>query len=167
MHIKMQYAIYVLCTRTSWCWTSINALSPMCPAFPLKTSWQQGDGGAVRRTKKGGAEAPPVFSIMLLNQSALFRHNNQRCFAERRTTETTAHQIPIAHSALINHLCYDPAVSSPEYYPTPASNADMIRKPLLVGRHLIILSRSGSNGSWQIFLSGFIVSSLCPNSPVS
>jgi hypothetical protein len=33
-----------------------------------------------------------------------------------------------------------------EYYPTPASNADVIRKPLLVGRHLIILNRSGDNG---------------------
>jgi hypothetical protein len=29
-----------------------------------------------------------------------------------------------------------------EYYPTPAPNADVIRKPLLVGRHLIILNRS-------------------------
>ena len=28
-------------------------------------------------------------------------------------------------------------------YPTPASNADVIRKPLLVGRHLIILNISG------------------------
>jgi hypothetical protein len=38
-----------------------------------------------------------------------------------------------------------PAVSSPEYYPTPAPNADVIRKPLLAGRHLIILNRSGSH----------------------
>jgi hypothetical protein len=37
-----------------------------------------------------------------------------------------------------------PAVSSPEYYPTPASNADVIRKPLLAGRHLIILNISGN-----------------------
>ena len=36
-----------------------------------------------------------------------------------------------------------PAVSSPEYYPTPAPNADVIRKPLLVGRHPIILNISG------------------------
>ena len=35
-----------------------------------------------------------------------------------------------------------PAVSSPEYYPTPAPNADVIRQPLLVGRHLIILNMS-------------------------
>jgi hypothetical protein len=29
-------------------------------------------------------------------------------------------------------------------YPTPASNADVIRKPLLAGRHRIILNRSGT-----------------------
>ena len=38
---------------------------------------------------------------------------------------------------------FDPAVSSPEYYLTPAPNADLIRGPLLVGRHLIILNKSG------------------------
>ena len=38
---------------------------------------------------------------------------------------------------------HDPAVSSPEYYLTPAPNADVIGEPLLVGRHLIILNNSG------------------------
>jgi hypothetical protein len=60
-----------------------------------------------------------------------------------RTTGTTDPQIPIAHSIFIDRCCCDPAVSSPEYYPTPAPNADVIRKPLLAGRHLIILNRSG------------------------
>jgi hypothetical protein len=64
-------------------------------------------------------------------------------FTVRRITGTTDLQIPIAHSTLINRCCCDPAVSSPEYYPTPASNADVIRKPLLVGRHLIILNNNG------------------------
>jgi hypothetical protein len=36
-----------------------------------------------------------------------------------------------------------PAVSSPEYYLTPAPNDDAIRKLLLVDRHLIILNNSG------------------------
>jgi hypothetical protein len=30
-------------------------------------------------------------------------------------------------------------------YPTPASNADVIRKPLLAGRHLIILNKTGDS----------------------
>ena len=34
-----------------------------------------------------------------------------------------------------------------EYYPTPAPNADLVRKPLLTGRHLIILNRSGHSRS--------------------
>jgi len=34
-------------------------------------------------------------------------------------------------------------IASPEYYLTPAPNADPIRKRLLVGRHLIILNYSG------------------------
>ena len=37
---------------------------------------------------------------------------------------------------------FDPAVSSPEYYLTPAPNDDAIRKVLLVGRCLIILNNS-------------------------
>jgi hypothetical protein len=51
--------------------------------------------------------------------------------------------LELPHS--VNPTCRirDPAVSSPEYYPTPAPNADVIRKPLLAGRHLIILNRSG------------------------
>jgi hypothetical protein len=63
----------------------------------------------------------------------------------RRTTGTTALQIPIAHSTRINHHCRDPAVSSSEYYLTPASKADVIGKPLLDGRHLIILNKSRIN----------------------
>ncbi len=51
-------------------------------------------------------------------------------------------QIPIAQSLLPHRCRHDPAVSSPEDYPTPAPNADVIRKPLLDGRHLIILNRS-------------------------
>jgi len=51
-------------------------------------------------------------------------------------------QIPIAQAQQIRDICCDPAVSSPEDYPTPAPNADVIRKPLLDGRHLIILNRS-------------------------
>jgi hypothetical protein len=31
-----------------------------------------------------------------------------------------------------------------EYYPTPAPNAELIRKPLPAGRHLIILNRSST-----------------------
>jgi hypothetical protein len=61
----------------------------------------------------------------------------------RRTTGTTALQIPITQLKPPNDNGFDPAVSSPEYYLTPAPSDDAIRKALLVGRHLIILN----NGS--------------------
>jgi hypothetical protein len=50
-------------------------------------------------------------------------------------------QIPIAQWKRPGNSGFDPAVSSPEYYLTPAPNADLIRKLLLVGRHLIILNK--------------------------
>ena len=54
-------------------------------------------------------------------------------------------QIPIAQSKQNRNIniCSAPAVSSTEDYPTPAPNADLIRKPWRAGRHLIILNRSG------------------------
>ena len=60
-----------------------------------------------------------------------------------RTEQTETFQIPIAQWQRPGNSGFDPAVSSPEYYLRPAPNADLIRKLLLVGRHLIILNRSG------------------------
>jgi len=44
----------------------------------------------------------------------------------------------------IANICSDPAVSSPEYYPTSAPIVDAIGEALLSGKHLIILNTSGS-----------------------
>ncbi len=63
--------------------------------------------------------------------------------AATRTDQTETLQIPIARSKLPSAIGFDTAVSSPEYYLTPAPNADLIGKPLLAGRHLIILNNSG------------------------
>ena len=52
-------------------------------------------------------------------------------------------QIPIAQAKQNRNICCIPAVSSPEDYPTPAPNADSIRRPVRDGRHLIILNNSG------------------------
>jgi len=52
-------------------------------------------------------------------------------------------QIPIAQCKRPGDISFDAAVSSPEYYLTPASNAEVIGKPQLDGRHLIILNRIG------------------------
>jgi len=58
-----------------------------------------------------------------------------------RQPQANTLQIPIAQSQRLSHNYRDPAVSSPEYYPTPAPIGDAIRKPLLAGRHLIILNK--------------------------
>ena len=61
----------------------------------------------------------------------------------RRPAQAITLQIPIAQSQQTGNFCCDPAVSSPEDYPTPATTAVSIRKSLRAGRHLIILNTSG------------------------
>jgi len=59
-----------------------------------------------------------------------------------RQPQANSLQIPIAHSKPIGNICSDPAVSSPEYYPTSAPIVDAIGEALLSGKHLIILNNS-------------------------
>jgi hypothetical protein len=69
--------------------------------------------------------------------------------ATTRRSQTTTLQIPIAQLKLPGDSGFDPAVSSPEYYLTPAPGDDAIRKALLVGRHLIILNMSRRSNHFQ------------------
>jgi hypothetical protein len=80
------------------------------------------------------------------------RQRNESRYLAHATTaatgksQTNTLQIPIAQLKPPSDSGFDPAVSSPEYYLTPAPNADLIPRLLLVGRHLIILNNSGING---------------------
>ena len=71
--------------------------------------------------------------VPVLAAKQLFKLPEKRCSQWQRTAKRT------------RLVCREPAVSSPGHYPTPAPNADLIRKPLLAGRHLIILNHCGIN----------------------
>jgi hypothetical protein len=75
------------------------------------------------------------------SQRVKSRRRTHANIAATRTDQTDTLQIPIAQWKRPRDISFDPAVSSPEYYLTPAPNAEVIGKPQLDGRHLIILNK--------------------------
>ena len=81
------------------------------------------------------------------------RHLAHAIIIAIRTEQTETLQIPIAQRKRPSNSGFDPAVSSPEYYLTPAPNDDTNRKALLAGRHLIILNTSSHTPSRYLYNS--------------